>query len=391
MGGNLKSKLVLLLFLMACATSFAQGNSKFRVVLDAGHGGKDYGAIYHGFTEKNIVLDVALKVGKLLEKYQDVQVIYTRKTDVFIELAERPRIANKADANLFVSIHCNGETKKTAFGTETFVIGPTKNASQLEVAKAENAVMNMEKDKSVYGGFDPNSPETLLNMQILQEDLVNQSIGMASKIQNGFDEVLKRKSRGVKQAPFWVLHKTAMPSILIELGFISYQSEGEYLNSEKGKNDMAEVIAKAIIEYKKENFIPGTLEYVEPVEKDTPKPTAVKDKDTNKTSTVKKDTATVKTPVADKAPAAVTAGVVFKVQIAAGGKSIDTTPANFKGLKSISKLSEGNLFKYYYGETDSFTDAKKLLAEAKAKGYSSAFVVAFKDGKKISIEEATKK
>ena len=390
MGGNLKPKLVLLLFLMACASSFGQGNAKFRVVLDAGHGGKDYGAIYHGFTEKNIVLDVALKVGKLLEKYQDVQVIYTRKTDVFIELAERPKIANKADANLFVSIHCNGETKKTAFGTETFVIGPTKNASQLEVAKAENAVMNMEKDKSAYAGFDPNSPETLLNMQILQEDLVNQSIGMASKIQNGFSDDLKRKSRGVKQAPFWVLHKTAMPSILIELGFISYQAEGEYLDSEKGKNDMAEVIAKAIVEYKKENFIPGTLEYIEPAEKETPKPTATKDKDT-KTSTVKKDTASVKAPATTKATAAVTAGVVFKVQIAAGGKSIETTPSNFKGLKDISRLSEGNLYKYYYGETDDFTDAKKLLAEAKAKGYTSAFVVAFKDGKKISIEEATKR
>ena len=388
MEGNKKSKLALFLFLMICATSFAQGNSKFRVVLDAGHGGKDYGAIYHGFVEKNIVLDVALKVGKILEKYNDIHPIYTRKTDVFIELSERPIIANKADANLFVSIHCNGETKKTASGAETFVIGMTKNASQLEVAKKENSVINLESDKVKYGGFDPNKPETLIGMQILQEELVNQSIGMASKIQNAFSEDLNRKNRGVKQAPFYVLHKTAMPSILIELGFISYQPEGEYLNSEKGKNDMAEAIAAAIVEYKKENFTPGTIDYKEPEEvKPAKEVKPVVTKDTKAPAKDVKKDSVVKPAASEKTET----GVVFKVQIAAGSKSLETTPGNFKGLKNVSKAGEGNLYRYYYGETGSYNEVKQFLSEAKAKGYPSAFVVAFKDGKKISVDEALKK
>src|SRR5690606_14020121 len=200
MKGNLKANLGLFIILLFSAVSFGQGNSKFRVVIDAGHGGKDYGAVYHGFIEKNIALDVSLKEGKLLEKNQDVQVIYTRKTDVFIELENRPKIANKAEANLIVSIHCNGEAKKTASGTETFVIGQTKNASNLEVAKTENSVILLEGDYKVkYAGFDPKSPETLLGIQLGQEEHINQSIGLASKIQSNFTDDLKRKNRGVKQ------------------------------------------------------------------------------------------------------------------------------------------------------------------------------------------------
>jgi N-acetylmuramoyl-L-alanine amidase len=224
MRGNTKLKLAFFTFIVCCSTAFSQGNSKFRVVLDAGHGGKDYGAVYYGFIEKNIALNVTLKVGKLLEKDAGTQVLYTRKTDVFIELDERPEIANKADANLFVSIHCNGEAKKQAYGTETFVMGTTKNASNLEVAKKENAVISMEADKTKYAGFDPMRPETLIGIQLLQEAYVDQSIIVASKVQNGFTDDLKRKNRGVKQAPFWVLHKTAMPSILIELGFLIIQA-----------------------------------------------------------------------------------------------------------------------------------------------------------------------
>lgn len=396
MNTNLKSKLGIFIFLMFFTASFGQGNSKFRVVLDPGHGGKDYGAIYHGFIEKNIALDVALKVGKILEKQSDVQVIYTRKTDVFIELENRPKIANKAEANLFVSIHCNGETKKTASGTETFVIGQTKNASNLEVAKTENAVINLEPDNKVkYAGFDPNKPETLFGIQYLQEEMINQSIGLASKIQRGFDDDLERKNRGVKQAPFWVLHKTAMPSILIELGFLSYQPEGEYLNSEKGKNEMAESIAKAILEYKKENFIPGTGtdDYVEPVnDKEDVKPAPKETKPVVKdTKPAVKETKPVVKETKPAEAVATNDGVVFKVQIAAGAKDIATTPANFKGLDDISKINEGGTMKYFYGNTASHEKAKSLLQEAKAKGFTGAFIVAFDGGKKITVQEALKK
>ncbi|MGV3459506.1 MAG: N-acetylmuramoyl-L-alanine amidase family protein [Flavobacterium sp.] len=381
MKGNLTTKLVLLLLLAANFT-YAQGNARFRVVLDAGHGGKDYGAIYHGFIEKNIALSVALKVGKILEKDPSMQVLYTRKTDVFIELKDRPAIANKAEANIFVSIHCNGEAKKAAFGTETFVIGTTKNASNLEVAKKENFVIKLEKDyKTTYAGFDPNAPETLIGLMVQQEAFINQSIDLASKVQDNFTNVLDRKSRGVKQGPFWVLHRTAMPSILIELGFLSYKQEGEYLNSEKGQDDLAESIAKAITSYKKEYFVAGTNEYSQPAEvtpaekpvaETKPKPEVVKPE-----------------PVKPKTEATAASGaIVFKVQISASSTNLETVASNFKGLSNISKDASTSIIKYFYGATADYSNAKELLAEAKGKGFDSAFVVAFKDGKKISVQEA---
>lgn len=385
MKGNLKTKLALLLFIAFAGTSFAQGNSKFRVVLDPGHGGKDYGAIYHGYIEKNIALNVALKVGKLLEKDAGTEVIFTRKTDVFIELTERPNIANRADANIFVSIHCNGEAKKAAYGTETFVMGTTKNASNLEVAKKENSVIILEKDYKVkYAGFDPNAPETLIGFVVQQEDYINKSIDLASKMQDNFTNNLKRKSRGVKQAPFWVLHRTAMPSILIELGFLSYKQEGEYLNSEEGQDALAEQIAKGILEYKKE--LPGGFDHKTPVpadDEDKPVPVANKPKAEPKNEPKK--------PEPKEQPAKPAAkGVVFKVQISASGKDLETSPQNFKGLNNISKDNSTSVIKYYYGNTADYGESKQLLEEAKAKGYTSAFVVAFKDGKKISVQEALK-
>ncbi|MXN90636.1 N-acetylmuramoyl-L-alanine amidase [Flavobacterium sp. Sd200] len=377
---NTKSKLFFLLFIMFCTTTFGQDNAKFKVVLDPGHGGKDFGAIYHGFVEKNIALNVALKVGKLLEQDDNVQVIFTRKTDVFIELTERPNIANKNDADVFVSIHCNGEAKKAAFGTETFIMGPTKNASNLEVARAENSVITLEKDYKVkYAGFDVNSPETIIGIGIQQEANINQSIDLASKVQDGFTNGLKRKNRGVKYAPFWVLHKTAMPSILIELGFLSYQQEGAFLNTDEGQDDMAKMIAKAILSYKKEFFAGGGSN-------DTKEPVAAAVTPRQQPVEVKQP---VETPVA--AATASNEGVVFKVQISASGRSLDTTPANFKGLNNITKDASTSVIKYFYGATSQYSEAKELLEQAKAKGFTSAFVVAFRDGKKITVQEALSK
>lgn len=374
----MKLKLVFFTFIAFCNVSLAQNSSKFKVVLDPGHGGKDYGAIYHDFIEKNIALNVALKVGKLLEKDASIDVTFTRKTDIFIELSERPEIANKAKANVFVSIHCNGEMKKVAFGTETFVFDSTKSASNLEVAKKENDVIYLEKDRQLkYGAFDPKSPESIVGLTIQQELYRDQSIDLASRIEENFTDELKRKKRGVKRAPFWVLHKTAMPSILIELGFLSYKPEGEYLNSEAGQDEMAEAIAKAIIGYKKEYFASGTAsnnDYSEPVIKQD-----TRSKDDEKPSKI--------TPVV----APTSKDVIFKVQIAASGKTLELVPSNFNGLKNISKDASTSVIKYYYGETTDYNDAKTLLKEAKDKGYSSAFIVPFKDGKKIKIEEALKR
>lgn len=380
-----KSLIYIVLFFFSFQI-FGQSNEKFKVVLDAGHGGKDFGANYYGFIEKNIALNVALKVGKILEKNPDVQVIYTRKTDVFVELMERAKIANRANANLFLSIHCNAAPKGEAQGTETFVMGLTKNASNLEVAKKENAVITLESDYKVkYAGYDPKSPESIIGITLLQEEYLDQSITIATKIQNEYTNKLDRKNRGVKQGPFLVLNQTSMPSVLTELGFLSYRPEGEYLNSESGQNELAKGIADAILSYKKE-YYGGTI-VVDRTEREKEKPVpneSLAKIDTPKTKEVKKiEPEIVAKPSTDEA--------VFKIQISASGKKLDLVPQNFKGLSPISLVVDNALYKYFYAETSSYEEAKTKLAEAKEKGYESSFIVAFKNGKKISIQEALKK
>lgn len=372
--------------LFAFTTAFSQ--SKFKVALDAGHGDHDFGAVYHGHIEKNIALAVALKVGKILEKNSGIEVIYTRKNDVFVDLIERANIANRADANIFVSIHCNANKNTEASGCETYVMGMSKNASNLEAARKENKVVLLEKDyEQKYKGFDPKSPETLIGLTMMQEEFLDNSIALAGTIQREFIDIGK-KSRGVKQAPFMVLHKAYMPRVLIEMGFISNPKEGAILDSEEGQNEIAQSIANAIIAYKKENYgvndsdnIVKPSQKVEevkvvetPVQKPTTTPTDVQKPETK--SEVKPE---------------VTSGVVFKVQLSASSKKLDLVPSNFNGLSNISMSSEGTLYKYMYGQTSSYDEAKRLMQEARGKGYTSAFVIAFKDGKKVTVQEALKK
>jgi N-acetylmuramoyl-L-alanine amidase len=264
---TLKQTLVLLLFL--CSTIVLAQTNKFKVALDAGHGDHDFGAVYNGHIEKNINLAITLKVGKILERNSSIEVIYTRKNDIFIDLIERANIANRADANIFVSIHCNANKNTAADGTETYVMGMSKNASNLEAAKRENSVVTLEKDyKQKYQGFDPNKPETMLGMTIMQEEFIENSIALAGKIQDRFVQDLGKKSRGggVKQAPYMVLHKAYMPRVLIENGFISNPIEGAKLDSEEGQQEMAEAIAQAILSYKKDFFDGGDDNEV-PIEK----------------------------------------------------------------------------------------------------------------------------
>ena len=225
---------------------------KFVIVLDAGHGGKDPGRPTKlGYTEKAIALKLVLKIGKALEKNPNIKVIYTRKTDVFIELHERARIANKADADLFVSIHCNAHNTQ-AHGTETFVVGASNSQRNLDIAKEENEVIFLEDDYSEnYEGFDPNSPESIIGLTLMQEEYVDQSIMLANLIETNFAKKNKRKSRGVKQASLWVMHNTYMPSVLIETGFITNKKEGAYLNSKKGQEEISNSIVVSILEYKK--------------------------------------------------------------------------------------------------------------------------------------------
>ena len=336
--------------------------NKFVVVLDAGHGGKDPGNLGNGYKEKDIALKVVLSIGKALEKNPNIEVIYTRKSDKFIDLFVRGKIANKAKADLFVSVHCDSHTSQ-AYGAGTFVLGLHRNQTNFEVAKKENSVILMEDNyHQNYAGYDPNSPESAISIMMGMEDYLDQSIQLASLIQNNFVGKLKRKDRSVKQAGFIVLHQTVMPSVLVELGFLTNNKEGAYLNSKKGQQDMATAITNAILEYK------GSLEK-------------------NVAHSVFADEIT-ETPAASSDTYS---DVTFKVQIAASSKSLATKAYNFKGLSAISKEKAGNLYKYYYGSTSNYNATKQLVSEAKSKGYKSCFVVAFKNGKIISLTEALKR
>ena len=370
-----KIKVIFTFFLMISSFCAYSQSNVFKVTLDAGHGDHDFGAVYSGRIEKNIALAIVLKVGKILEATPNVNVIYTRKTDVFIDLVERANIANRANSNIFVSIHCNANKNTAADGTETYVMGLSKIASNLEAAKKENSVITLEKDyKRKYEGYDPNSPESMIGMTLMQEEYLDNSISLASKIEDNFEKLGKKlRQGGVKQAPFMVLHKAYMPRVLVETGFISNPTEGNILNSEEGQNDVAKAIAEAIISYKREYFGSGSNE-------------AIEARPARDTSTPVKNKIVESAAVAKNAPK----GIFFKVQLIASIKKTPLEPKNFKGLKNITMLYENNIYKYFYQETSDYATAKKYLEEAKDKGYGAAFLIANKDGEKISIQEAIK-
>jgi len=347
------------------AAEIPPGKDEFIVVLDAGHGGKDPGNMGNGFKEKDIALNIILKIGEALEKYEGVKVVYTRKTDVFVELFERGRIANEANADLFVSVHCNSHNSQ-ASGTETFVLGLNRNETNFEVAKKENSVIYLEDNYEVtYEGYDPNSPESFIGLTIMQEEYLDQSILLADKVQKEFTNDLKRKNRGVKQMGLIVLHQTYMPSVLVETGFLTNNQEGPYLNSKKGQDDMARAITAAILEYS--HTI--NLNLLESISKSKPVDQL---KSTEKTSSK------------------IYEDVIFRVQLAAGSKKIDTKPYNFKGLNNIDRTKEGKLYKYYYGETPDYLKIQKLHQEAIKNGYTTSYIVAFKDEQKITVNDALK-
>lgn len=352
---------LIIITLTVSLSATAQSKSdKFIVVLDAGHGGKDPGKpSKYGYTEKDIALKIVLAVGKELEKNKDIKVVYTRKTDVFIDLFKRGKIANDANADLFVSVHCNAHTSQ-AYGSETYVLGVHRNSTNFDVAKAENAVIFMEEDyEHNYNGFDPNSPESFIGLTLMQEAYLDQSIQLASLIQKNFTEKLKRKNRGVKQAGFIVLHQTVMPSVLVETGFITNTSEGKYLNSKNGQTDLANAMAKAILAYKKSvelNFV--DTEYIT--------------EENNAISSEEK----------------IIPNTIFKVQIAAASKKLEPKPYNFKGLQEVSRDKEGKLYKYYYGYTSDINKIQEMQKEARKKGFNSAFIVAYRNGERISLQKA---
>ena len=352
-----------LLFLLVSTlfySVYAQDKT-FTVVLDAGHGGRDTGNRGNGYYEKKIALNIALTIGSLLEKQNGIKVIYTRKKDVFVDLIERSNIANKADADLFISIHCDAFSQSSVYGAGTFVLGLHANDRNFQIAQKENSVIFLEEDyEQKYDGFDPNNPESVISLLLMQETYLDQSIVAANTIQQSFISNLSRKDRTVKQAGFVVLKYTYMPSVLVEAGFLTNPKEGAYLNSTKGQQQISSTIADAVINYR--NFLYSSVSSENPIENNKPKSELVKN--------VKKDISTI----------------YFSVQIAASKKSIATKPYNFKGLKPIQRQKEGKIYRYYYSQSKTIEGAKKLQTKAQKKGFKGAFLVAFKDGKKVDIK-----
>ena len=342
--------------------SYSQENtSDFVVVLDAGHGGHDSGNTGNGFLEKKIALQTSIQIGNYIKSNSNIKVIYTRSNDRFVKLSERAAIANRSDADLFISIHCDAFTSSKVYGAGTFVLGLHRNADNLRIAQKENSVIFLEENyQSNYKNFDTNNPESVISLVLMQETYLEQSIEAANTIQKSFVTNLNRKDRTVKQAGFQVLRETYMPSVLVELGFLTNKKEGTYLNSKKGQKEMSETIAKGIINYRNK-----LVSSVFSKEKEI---TESREKPRNETIYKKKF-----------------ADIVFKVQILVSSKSIRKT--NFKSLKKISKSKEGKIFKYYYGNVKSYKEAKRLKNIAEKAGFKGAFIVAFKNEKKINISE----
>lgn len=357
---KINTKLKNLLFLVMSLVVFfslstLNAQKKYTIVLDAGHGGKDPGNLGNGYKEKDIALKVALEVGKQLAYEKDIKVIFTRKNDVYPELWKRGEIANNAKADLFVSIHCDSHTSN-AFGAGTFVLGLRGNKKNLEIAKRENASILLEDNyEKRYKGFDPNSAESVIGLSLLQEENLDKSLELASLIQNNFAYKLKRNNRKVKQDNFQVLRETIMPSVLVELGFLTNKKEGRFLNSKKGQQQMAKAISDAV-----KNYFNNL------------KLNAVSIDTSNYNDVAYKDL------------------IEFKVQIASGKNKIPTKSYNFKGLKNIQRVKIGSYYKYYFGVSSSYKAALKSLKIAKQKGYKSAFMVAFKNGEKVSVKDVNK-
>ena len=398
----------------------APANKSFTVVLDAGHGGKDPGAVGRISREKNINLSVALALGKLIENNcPDTRVLYTRKTDVFIPLDRRAQIANKAKADLFISIHTNAMPgKKIARGTETYTLGMARAQENLDVAKRENSVILVEEDyQTRYKGFDPRSAESYIIFELMQDKYMEQSVSLAKNIQREFKSTAKRADRGVHQAGFLVLRATSMPSVLVELGYITTADEERYLNSAQGINQLANSLYNAFRQYKdKQNRIVSPLKAPEKQKKadETAKPAPVETAATVSTETGSSSanapkaentdttaapmfqsvqTKTNATPAASSVPVVETRPendtILFKVQILTSSRQLHISSSHFKGLKNVESFKENNIYKYTYGNTSDYKKAIEIKKEIKEQ-FPDAFIVAFRNDTKIPLSEALK-
>ena len=365
---------------------FCSGSAEakdFVVVIDAGHGGHDPGAIGKISKEKNINLNVALKLGKQIQKNcPDVKVVYTRTRDVFIPLNRRAEIANDAKADLFISIHTNALAKnRTAKGASTWTLGLAKSDANLEVAKRENSVILYESDyKTRYAGFNPNSAESYIIFEFMQDKYMSQSVHLASLVQKHFRNTCRRVDRGVHQAGFLVLKASAMPSILVELGFISTPEEERYLNTESGTTTLANGIFRAFLTYKREQEIRlnGSSQTILP--EDIPQPEEEKETAPPTGTTPKTEEKTVAAQTEDSGP-------VFKIQILTSSRPLGKNDKRLKGLKNVDYYQEGGLYKYTYGASSDYNKVLRTKRSITAQ-FKDAFIIAFKNGKKMNVNAA---
>lgn len=341
-----------------------------KVVIDAGHGGKDPGTIYKTINEKDIVLAVALSFGKLIkEAYPSIEVIYTRDKDIFLELHERSKIANKNNADLFISIHVNSVKRgNNASGSETFVMGTHKSEENLAVARRENAVIMYETDFSTkYQGYDPTSPESYIIFSLMQNTHLDQSLHLASLIQKEFGTSPIKVNRGVKQAGLVVLWGTAMPSVLVELGFLSNENDRKKLTDVEAQYKLSQALLKAFSTYKENYESESNVKFVN-------------NSDTNVVSLVDKSNVNVSSASSTKS------AVRYRVQVMSLDHKEPLTSKKFKGYNDVDVLKVGKSYKYTIGNHQSIEEAS-AQCKTLQKSFKGAFVVAVENGKLVPLKK----
>jgi N-acetylmuramoyl-L-alanine amidase len=355
------NKLLLLLpcgwFVLSAFPLAAQGPARQDIiVIDAGHGGKDPGAIGRQAQEKALTLAVALKLGKLLtDNLENVKVLYTRNNDEFIELYQRAALANRNHASLFISVHCNANKNKTLRGAETYIMGLHRSVANLEVAKFENASILLESNYSAeYEGFDPNSDESYIIFSLYQNANLEMSTQLAATIQEQMSERVGLADRGVRQAGFLVLYKTTMPSVLAEIGYLSNAEEEAFLTSEKGQDFIASALFRAIRDFRKATAMQN------------PESQGGQGK-----------TAASKNP-----------NVFYSIQVKSSPKQLKPDNPSFKGLTGVEMYRHEGMYKYRIGREQNLDRAFDLLEDIKKKGYNDAFVIAFKGSERITVMKA---
>ncbi|MCX6257018.1 MAG: N-acetylmuramoyl-L-alanine amidase [Bacteroidia bacterium] len=388
--------LVVFFFILIIPGIYSLNSDKFVVVIDAGHGGHDPGTRGQLAQEKNITLAIALKIQKLIINNQpDTKVILTRSTDVFIPLYERAGIANKNNADLFISIHVDGIKNHSITGTSSFVMGLHKTDENFEVAKRENSVISIEDNHTTqYENFDPNSAESYIIFSLIQNKYLEQSLSLATKIQNQFRNSYSRVDRGVKQAGFLVLWKTTMPSVLVETGFLTNPDEEKYLMSEAGQEFIAESVYKAFVDYKNEIQSKTIINHmVDKPKSDTfveiKKPGSQKIAEVKRDS-IKQETSNISKTLPLPEEKKINSNLVcYKVQIASSPKKLGTDPKLFKGIKNVEENYYDGSYKYTIGNETNY-DKINILLKTTRRTIPDAFVIAIKNGQKIPLKEARK-